>query len=490
MSIPVSKVVNVKIYVTPTFPKRKGFGLLNIIGTSPRLTTAERIRFYSSMDGVAADFSASDEEYKAATVFFSQSPGPNELAISRRFLTAVAGQLYGSTTISQTIGAFNAIVNGGFDILIDGVLRQVTALNLSAAANLNAVAAAVQAKLAALLAGTTCVWSGTRFVITSGTTGATSTVVFATAPTGAGSPVDVSALLGILAADLGFIAPGVAAETVTASLDAIQLADASWYGFVMTNEATDQNIKDCAAWAEARVKIYGYTSKNSDIQDGVVTSDIATFFKNNLYRRTIGIFDNDDAYSVVSALARGFVVDFNEQNSTLSLKFKQLPATTPTSITETQRLALTKKNINYYSYFGDSAMLAEGVMASGAFFDEVHGLDWLQNAIETNVFGFLYTRTTKVPQTDKGVAAIVQQVEKALQQGVNNALLAPGVWNGGDLGVYKSGDFLPKGFYVYATSVRVQNQSDREARKAPPIQVIAKGAGAIHFVDISVTFER
>lgn len=490
MSIPVSKVVNVKIFASPTFPKRRGFGLLNIFGTSPRLTTGERIRFYSDMDGVAADFSASDEEYKAATVFFSQSPGPRELAISRRFPTAVGGQLYGSTTILQTIATFNAVVNGGFDILIDGVLRQVTALTFAASANLNAVAAAVQVKLNALLAGTTCVWNGQRFVITSGTTGATSTVVFATAPTGAGSPVDVSGMMGLRAVDLGFYAAGLEAETVTQSLDAVQAADQSWYGFTLTNEATDAQIRECAAWAEARVKIFGYTSKNSDIQDGAVTSDIATFFKTNLYRRTIGIFDADDSYSVVSALARGFVVDFNEQNSTLTLKFKQLPATTPTNISESQRLALTKKNINYYSYFGDSAMLAEGVMASGTFFDEVHGLDWLQNAIETNVFGFLYTRTTKVPQTDKGVASIVQQVEKALQQGVNNALLAPGTWNGGDLGVYKTGDFLPKGFYVYASSVRTQNQSDREARKAPPIQVIAKGAGAIHFVDISVTFER
>lgn len=488
--IPVSKVVSVKIYTSPTFPKRKGFGLLNIIGTSQRLNTAERVRFYTDMTGVASDFSATDEEYKAAQIFFSQSPGPNQLAISRRFDVAVPGQLLGSTTIVQTIANFTAITNGGFDITINGVNRQVTGLNLSGAANLNAVASLLQTKLAALLAGTTCVWNGKRFIISSGTTGSTSTVVFAVAPTGAGAPVDVGALFGLRAADLGFYVAGVAAETVTASLDAINLYDSSWYGFVLTTEATVAQFTEAAAWAEARVKIYGYTSKASDIQDGSLTSDFATFCKTNLYRRTIGVWDDNDNYAVVSAMARGFVVDFNGQNTTLTLKFKQMPGNTPVSITESQRLALTAKNINYYSYFGDSAMLAEGVMASGNFFDEVHGLDWLQNAVETNVFGTLFVRTTKIPQTDKGVAVLVQAVEKALQQGVNNALLAPGQWNGGDLGEYKTGDFLPKGFYVYAQPVRLQNQSDREARKAPPIQVIAKGAGAIHFVDIAITFER
>jgi hypothetical protein len=117
-------------------------------------------------------------------------------------------------------------------------------------------------------------------------------------------------------------------------------------------------------------------------------------------------------------------------------------------------------------------------------------LDWLQNAVETNVFGYLYTRTTKVPQTDKGVAALVQQVEKACEEGVNNGLLAPGLWNGNDLGEVKAGDFLPEGYYIYAQPVALQNQSDREARKSPPIQGLLKGAGAIHSVSITLTFER
>jgi hypothetical protein len=158
-------------------------------------------------------------------------------------------------------------------------------------------------------------------------------------------------------------------------------------------------------------------------------------------------------------------------------------------VTQTQAETLKAKNVNYYTYFGTSAMLAEGVMANGRFFDEVYGLDWLQNAVETAVFGYLYT-TPKVPQTDKGVARIVQQVESACQQAVNNGLLAPGTWNGAPLGQVATGDFLAKGFYVYAAPVASQTLADRNARKAPPITVLAKGAGAIHAVDITITFER
>jgi len=490
MTLPVSKVVTVNIFTGPTFPKRKGFGLLCIFGNSPSLPAADRIRFYADMNGVAADFPSTTEEYKAATVFFSQSPAPAQLAIARRFDVAVAGQLLGSVNVSQSMPAYSAITNGGFDIKIDGANKQLTGISMAACANLNAVASAVQTKLQAAAPGATCVWSGKRFILSSGTTGPTSTIVFASAPTGTGTPTDISGLLGLRAQDQGYYAPGAAAESIADSLDAVQKADPSWYGFTFTKEVTEAQIKDAMTWAEARVKIFGYTTGASNVQDAAQTGDIASYAKNNLYRRTFGIWDAIDPYAAVSAMARAFVVNFNEQNSTLTLKFKTLPGITPVNVDGSQAAALTAKNINYYTYFGDSAMLAEGTMASGVFFDEVHGLDWLQNAIETNVFGYLYTRTTKVPQTDKGVAAIVQQIENAMQQGIVNGLLAPGVWNGSDLGEVKSGDFLPKGFYVYAQPVADQNPSDRQARRAPPIQAIAKGAGAIHFADISCTFER
>lgn len=490
MTIPVSKVVKVNILSSPTFPARKGFGLLNIIGKSARLPVGNRIRFYSDMDGVAADFQSTDEEYLAAQVFFSQSPRPTEVAISRRFDTAVPGELLCSVNYDPAIANWQAVVNGGFDIKLDGVNKQITAINFSGAANLNAVAALIQTKLAAAAAGTTCVFDGTRFIIRSGTTGVTSTVDYTTAPTGAGAPTDIGAMLGSRAADLGITTAGAAIETVTDSLNKLQDLNQSWYGVTFTKELTEAQLKEAAAWSEARVKIFGFTTSASNVLDQAATNDIASFMKANLYDRTFYVWDNNDPYQIVSAFARAFTVNFNEQNSTLTLKFKQLPGTTPITITESQRQALLSKNCNYYTYFGDSAMMAEGVMASGKFFDERHGLDWLQNAIETNVFGYLYTRTTKVPQTDKGVASLVQQVEKACQEGVNNGLLAPGVWNGMDLGEMKSGMFLSKGFYVYAQPVAEQNQSDREARKAPPIQAIIKGGGAIHFADITVTFER
>jgi hypothetical protein len=488
MSIPVSKVVRVNILTSPTFPSRRGFGLLMILGSSARLPLGERLRFYADMDAVGVDFSTTDEEYKAAQIFFSQSPRPSELAIGRRFPSAAPGELLGGTNATKVIATWQAVTSGGFKITIDGTERSLTTLNFSSDTTLNAVASRIQAALiAAGATGASVIYDGSRFVVRSGTTGVTSTVSYAIAPA---SGTNISALLAWDAASLGKITAGIAAETIAGSLDALQAFDGSWYGLALTNEATEQNLQDASAWVEARVKIHGVNTKASNNTDSTSTTSLSYVLKAAGYRRSLVVYDANDDYAAVSALARMFTVNFNEQNSTITLKFKQLPGISVTNITETQRLALVGNNCNYYTQFGDSAMIAEGVMASGVFADEVHGLDWLQNAIETNVFGYLYTRTTKVPQTDKGVAALVQQVEQALAQGVNNGLLAPGNWNGNPLGQIGTGDFLPRGYYVYAQPVAEQNQSDREARKAPPIQAICKGAGAIHSADISVTFER
>lgn len=488
MTIPVSKVVRVSILTSPTFPARRGFGLLLIVGKSARLPLGQRIRFYGDIDAVAEDFSTTDEEYLAAQVAFSQSPRPSEIAIGRRFDAAAPGELMGSTTAYEdTIATWAAISDGSMKMTINGTEETITGCDFSAVTTLNGVASVVQTKLAAESSGTTVVFDGTRFIVRSGTTGTSSSVSYASDHA---SGTDIAAMLGLDAAGQGIISAGIAAESIATSLSALQNYNGSWYGFHFTSEITESNAEDAAAWAEARTKIFGYTTSVGAVADGGVTSDIGSTLKTALYRRTFVVFDANDDYAAISAMCRAFTVNFNAQNSTLTLKFKTLPGISPTEITESQRLALVSKNVNYYTYFGDSAMLAEGVMSSGVFFDEVHGLDWLQNAIETNVFGFMYTRTTKVPQTDKGVASIVQQVEKACIEGVNNGLLAPGQWNGSPVGEIDTGEFLPKGYYIYAQPVAEQNQSDREARKAPPIQVLAKGAGAIHSADIIVEFGR
>lgn len=483
----VANVVNVTINTTPTFPQGQGFGLLNIVGNSTTLPIGDRIRFYSTKDmtAIGKDFASNTEEYKAALALVSQNPRPAIVAISRRLSSATAAELLGSLSADQTIGDYSSIVAGGFAITLDGAVKQISGINFAGVANMNAVAALIQTAMTAAAAGSSCVWTGTRFKLTSGTTGGASTITYAVAPA---AGTDMSTMMGLHAAGAGIITAGASAESVTQSLQNLALISSEWYGVTLTAEATEQNIKDAAAWTEAQVKMFGCNGTASNNLDASSTVSLGYALKTSGYRRTLATFDNVESYPHVSALARQFAVDYSAENSTITMKFKQLPGMSTLALTETQRLALVGNHMNYYTKFGDSAMFAEGVMASGEYIDQVHALDWLKNNIETNVFGYLLTQP-KVPQTDKGVSAVTQRVTVSLAQGQANGLIAPGVWLGAPLGTVNQGDYLPLGYYAYAAPVAKQTQADRLARKSPPIGAIACGAGALHSVAINVNFQ-
>lgn len=110
--------------------------------------------------------------------------------------------------------------------------------------------------------------------------------------------------------------------------------------------------------------------------------------------------------------------------------------------------------------------------------------------MQTAVWNLLYTSTTKIGQDEAGSTALVSCISRVLDQGVTNGLIAPGVWQGDEFGELSQGDTLSIGYYVYIQPLAEQLQADREARKAPAIQVAVKLRGAIHFVDVSIIVNR
>ena len=66
----------------------------------------------------------------------------------------------------------------------------------------------------------------------------------------------------------------------------------------------------------------------------------------------------------------------------------------------------------------------------------------------------------------------------------------PGIWQADGFGTLQRGDRLDSGYYVYMPSVDDQDQSDREARMAPPMQIAVKLAGAIHTADVIISINR
>ena len=285
--------------------------------------------------------------------------------------------------------------------------------------------------------------------------------------------------------------------TVETLLQAVNAAlqYTTWYGLAIADSAdlVEADVISVAAAIEASSlsRILAVTTDDVNVLVAGNTANIGYKLKAAGYGRTFWQYSSSSKYAAISAFGRAFTVNFTGSNTTITLKFKTEPGITYETLTTAQASAIDAINGNVYVYYAnDTAIIQQGVMANGDFFDERHGLDWLQNYVQTNLYNLLYTSTTKIPQTDAGVTRLMTNVEASLDQAVNNGLIAPGVWNGGPIGQIESGDTLTKGYYVYAGAVANQAQSDREARKSPVIQAAIKLAGAIHYADVQINVVR
>ncbi|EAB2333352.1 DUF3383 domain-containing protein [Salmonella enterica] len=377
--LPVSNVVNVDVIIGPRAATGRNFGSLLILGSSTVIPVSERIRLYSAPEAIGDDFGVDSPEYEAATVYFSQSPKPQQVYVGRWAKTLEAAESGSTETLLQAVNAVLNYTN----------------------------------------------WYG------------------------------------------------------LAVADDEDIDDADWLSVAAAIEASSLS------------RILAITTQDPEAINTTSTTDLAYKLKAAKYGRTFVQYSTSSRYAALSAFGRAFTVNFNGSNTTITLKFKQEPGITYETLTTNQAAALDAKNCNVYVYYeNDTAILQQGVMSSGDFFDERHGLDWLQNYVQTNLYNLLYTSTTKVPQTDAGVTRLLSNVEKSMDQSVTNGLVAAGVWNGGPIGQLDSGDTLTKGYYVYAHPLSEQAQADREARKAPVIQVACKLAGAVHFADVQINVVR
>ena len=480
-TLPVSRVVNVAAEMSPTAAALRNFGSCLILGDSDIIDTDERVRLYSSISDIATDFGISSREYLAAQAFFSQSPQPTQVYIGRWAKSATAGRLRGRTLSSaeQDISLFTAITTGTLSLTIDGASKSMASIDLSAETNLNGVASQISS---ALGVPGSCAWTGERFVITSATTGTSSTV--ATTDTGT-----LSSLMGF--AGSATSVAGVAAESLASAITAL-LDYNTWYMVCVAPDASDDSIVEAAGLIEAASpsRMIGFTTQNSTEIDSTASSTLGSRLKGLGYNRTILVYSSDSPVAAASVFGRMATINFEGSNTTLTLKFKQLPGVTAENLRSSQAEALKSHNVNAFcAYQNDTSILQEGITSGGWFIDETHGLDWLQNRVETDLWNLLYT-SKKVGQDESGATAIVSCVNKSLEQGVTNGLIAPGVWNGDAFGALESGDTLSTGYYVYIQPFDEQSQSDREARKAPPIQIAVKLKGAVHFINVTITVNR
>lgn len=491
-TLPTSSLIRVAVMLAVTAAQAQNLSTLLVLGSSPTIDVVERYRDYTTLAQVAGDFGTQAPEYLAARRWFQQAPQPATLKIGRWAQSSTSGLLRGAalSAAAQALNNFTAVTTGGFTYTKNGgSATNVTGLNLSGATNLNQVASIITAGLT----GAVMEWDAafSRFELTSTTTGTTSSISFLTAP---GTGTDISGLLGMTAASSGaYRATGINAET---AISAVQLFDANygqtWYGLTVLGAVNSDHLA-IAGYIEGTntAHLYGVTTQEAACLVAADTSDIAYQLKQLAYNKTAVQFSSSDLYAVHSLLGRMLTVNYTSNNTVITAMFKQEPGVIAENLNTTQAAALKAKSCNaFVAYDNNTSIIQNGVVSSGVFLDIITGTDWLKVTIQNALYNLLYTSPTKIPQTDAGTQQLTTTIAAVCSQAVENGLLAPGVWNSAGFGTLAQGDYIPKGFYIYAPRVATQNPVDRAARKAVPIRVAGKLAGAVHEIDMDITVNQ
>jgi hypothetical protein len=446
---------------------------------------ADRIRYYESVEAVEADFATTQEAAKAAVFHFSQSPRAKTFAVAKAFTSDQAGFMVGGDM--GDILNFQAVADGSFTIEIDGVSQDVTGLDFTAAADLDAVAAIIDTGLGA---GATAVNDGGRIKIISATTGNGSTVSFLTpvspaTGTDISGPTFLNALQGVAS-----VTDGYTVTDITQELSLIeQAADCAGkfvYGWTLDKTFRDTADQELASgWVQARVAIMALVSNSVSAKDPAFTTDIGSKISaSGDYRTFVFWSDQPDEYPDVAALAYALHVNYNAENSTITMKFKDLLGITPAAIDLTDLTALQTKRYNVLTRVGNNARtFRDGVQAHPSWYiDDLINLDNYKEQLQTEVYNVLL-REKKVPYTEAGVALIEDAIRKISELYVLNGTFAA---RRVEDNTRPAGFRIDPAYTITFTPLELISAADRAARIGPPFTVNANLAGAIHEVAINV----
>ena len=460
------------------------------------ISSANRYQLYVDSASVAQDFGADSDIAAYANSFFATRPN----AVNAGGVL-VAGYWRGATeAVAATHGILNGgqfnavdvlsqlqtVQNGTLNITLGGAVQNLTALDFRTATDMNGVAAIIDTALSTA----TVAFTDSRLVITVTATGVASTVdTFATDP---GTGTYLGHILNLADGTGATKTNGAAAASLTAEtqLDAITTLKAlvNFKGAMFIDGAIDAVRTSLAQWADANsVLIYDVFSNAANLE--VSGSNVVWQIKlagNKNYRMLYSKAGNRKL--AATYMARAHVVNFNAENSAMTMHLKELSipaeAYTQTEITKAKTVGL-----DIYTTVKDVPI----VLTSGAngFQDNQYNLIAFVDAVQVGQFNLLKLTPTKIPQTNKGVNQIVDQAEKDCRRFVRAGVFAPGVWSNpdtfGDIDTFNR-SIEQFGFYVLSGLLRDQPQQDRQARKSPVLQIAVKNSGAIHSVEAVINF--
>lgn len=388
-----------------------------------------------------------------------------------------------------TLADLYNVTDGAMTLVMNGATVNLYGLNFAtygSSLTLNEVA---QILTAAIGSNGLVEVSGQSIVISTNQKGEGVTIGYASS---ASSITDLSAILALTQSTAAYridgYTPGGLVSEVALIQTAARCAGRSVFAWTLDRQYRDtQDQKDFADWAEAQDQAYFSACTNSvQAYNTADTTNIGFYAHNKGYIKTSVMYHNNpQVYPDVSYAALALSVNYALENSTLTMKFKQLTGIETVPLTETQLSSLKARRINTYVSMGNSSsVVREGVQSADSWFTDSHvNLSNYKEELQVEVFN-VFMRNKKVKYTSAGQDLLVSAAAKINNRYIRNGTFADREEETTD---NETGYTTLPACTITPAPIYSATTSERANRVAPPIAIVAYEAGAFHSVAIDVT---
>lgn len=408
------------------FPTREL--LARLFTTNERVPTGAVLNFSSStLETSLRDYFGSDsEEYKRAAYYFGfiskAATSPKNIQFARWADTDTSAQVFGSKL--PTLDTLKAYTAGAFDIVLEGVTFNVTALDFSAAATYADVATELQTQIqatAGAMAATTVAYDATRTAFTFDTNGT------------ADGDISFTAVTAGLLDDLGWgenavFSNGIATQTVTDTLGVSTTLNNNFGSYLFMQELTNDQIVESAVFANGRNVEYQYYLRVLSTNRATISGLISGYASCGMVLAPLAT-----EYPEMLPAAIMASLDYDKPAASANFMYYADTRLTPSVTTDSEADTNDAITVNYYgqtqeagvnrSFFqrgqltgGDTAPKAMGVHANE---------QWLKSYLKSQ-FLSMFLALQQVSADLVGEATGLSYIDAGVAKGLENGSIAVG----------------------------------------------------------------
>ncbi|MGQ6231056.1 DUF3383 domain-containing protein [Serratia sp. IR-2025] len=487
MAIPISK--DVKINPGVLAAGGTALDLNGLILTDSAYAPVGSVLSFSSDVDVEKYFGSSSQEAAMATIYFSgyknSTKQPGSLLYSR-FNTEDISAFLRSASMADVTLAQLKLLTGTIILTVDGNLVTSASISLSAATSFDNAATLIKTGIGASV---NVVWdTNTKaFVISSSTSGKSSTITYATGTLSAG--LRLTAVAGAV------LSQGADSAVVSDAFQKILAASQNFALFTTSFICTQEQHLAFAKWVSSQDYRFGYVAHDSSTNATVQNStDCLAYLLINTYSygQTVPVYGYQS--HAASVLGYAASLDFDRAEGRVPFKFRSLDGLLAQVNDSSTYDALIANGYNFYGAYSANNYSTK-YWADGTITGDFKWLDsfcfqiWLNANLQQDGVE-LFQSNRSIPYNARGKAIIEASFSDTLNQGILFGGIRSGVTLSNSqiseiknaVGADISPSLIAKGYYLYIAD---PTPEQRQGRKSPSMTLWYCDGGCVQKITLA-----